>query len=261
MTATPPTDAGTPPQEAGPSPVLPHVSHSAGGLDQFLLAEFEHVGNSFLQSEQDGESRVQFFLALATAVLGGIGFLLDADDQSPTQLLMRGRSLVIGALTILLLLGYFSFRRLIQRNIASDRYKFALRAIRRHFVAPAVAQSMVNVFPGLYDANEPTPRSAWPRRRIGWIHVMAIANGLLVGALVVVALLGRSVVNLAGSFAIAGASALIALVLLLHGAQHRYEREWKSLMTADTKNREAATNRRGRIAADDATDVLTSDTT
>ena len=42
---------------------------------EFLLKDFEHIAESYWRNEELGESRLNVFIGVVTAVLGGVGYL------------------------------------------------------------------------------------------------------------------------------------------------------------------------------------------
>ena len=117
--------------------LLTRAARVEGGdvaFTELLLAEYEHTADSLLRNEEDGEKRATFFITLTGAAGTALAFLLGRDA------LLDPRSvhpLVVCALGVVLAVGYLTFLRVVQRNLASDRYKRALNRIRRHFLLDA----------------------------------------------------------------------------------------------------------------------------
>src|SRR5580765_7563473 len=98
-------------------------------LEDFLMAEYSSLNNSLSESEELGNTRLNYFLTLTTAIIGGSGI---AKILSPTT---QGTdlTLVLGLFT-LFFYGLVTFSRLIHRNIITDSYKRRLNTIREYFV-------------------------------------------------------------------------------------------------------------------------------
>ena len=79
----------------------------------FLLEEYRSFADSFWKHEQSGETRLNFFLALITAVLAG----LVADGGVSGGIL---RVIVAAALLGLVAVGVVTFTRILKRNESTE---------------------------------------------------------------------------------------------------------------------------------------------
>ena len=211
---------------------LPHIERSAqreadSDFPQFLVAEYNHVVESFLRNEEDGEKRATFFLTLSAAVAAVLGFLL-RERSGPgiaAQII-----LVESAILALLLLGFFSFARVVGRNVASDRYKRRLGRIRRYFVGSRT-DPRLRYLP--FDPYQVDSRRlpSWRAARGGWLEVVGAVEALFAGALVAIPIallpfMALSVEQRRLLAVVAGlAAALIAWYWLVEHANARYRRE------------------------------------
>ena len=159
---------------------------SSGGehsnrIDEFLLHEFDHNAAALLLSEETGEKRVQFFFTVVTAVFGIVGLAFRSETTPLTEQLMVSWVPVSLGLLLLLILGLWTSLRIVGRNVATDRYTFALRSIRRRFVTDAFSREPPNMFHKVYgEIAERKPISG----KGGWFEALLVLNAALVGLLV-----------------------------------------------------------------------------
>jgi hypothetical protein len=106
-------------------------SRTDKSLEDFLLAEYQYFGEAFRRSEDIGEQRLNFFVAILTAVFGGIIVILTNPPQE--NLLLASSIIVIFMLLVALIFGLLTLLRIIKRNITSDHYKNDLDRIRYKF--------------------------------------------------------------------------------------------------------------------------------
>jgi 8-oxo-dGTP pyrophosphatase MutT (NUDIX family) len=168
---------------------------------EFLLAEYTRFSEAFWQNEATGETRVNWFLGIVTAALGGLVTL--ATKAEGTLVGAHLRSIVLIGLAAILVLGIVTFARMLIRNERTDQYKYALDTIRQkfqdHFDGDGILLQY-NPLGGPWDDDAPK------RKLGGLVHNVAAINSLVIGLGVGVAsytiapvLLG--LVALAGSFA------------------------------------------------------------
>lgn len=149
-----------------------------GGYRELALREYDHTADSLLRNEEEGEKRVTFFITIVGAVAAALAFLVGATRIRPDT----REPLVILSLVPVLLLGYLTFARVVQRNMASDRYKRALNRSRRQFLSgpddPHVAFVAFNPF-----RVESRPLPSWRSiGRGGWMETTALVESLVMGA-------------------------------------------------------------------------------
>jgi hypothetical protein len=98
--------------------------------EDYLIAEFNYLTNSISESEEIGNTRINYFITLTTAILGAIGLSnllsnkIDITNQSIFFLV---------GLIILFFYGQVTFQRIVQRNLQTDDLKIKCNEIRRYF--------------------------------------------------------------------------------------------------------------------------------
>lgn len=127
-----------------------------------LIKDFEHWLASFVQNEDLGDKRLNFFTGIVTAVFGAIGFLAKEGSIPGVDLppVMAFASLV------LLLLGYVTTLRLLRRNQVTDGYLKCADALRKQ-LAPAWHLQY----------KELLPKAGRTLRFGGLVHFTAVLNG------------------------------------------------------------------------------------
>jgi hypothetical protein len=147
---------------------------------EFLLAEYEHVAEALLRNEEDGERRATFFVSVTGGLLALLGVLTKPDSGPMTVATLEASAgLVTTGLAVALVLGATSVARLAKRNVATDRYKLALRTLRRQFVTRDRADELRNALFGLYDPCPTRPVRAIPLTGAGWLDTLALLDALL----------------------------------------------------------------------------------
>ncbi len=183
---------------------------------EMLTSEYEHIAESLLRNEEDGEKRVTFFMTLTGAAGTALAFLLGKDpDIRPDEV----NPLVACTLLIILAIGYFTFARVVNRNITTDRYKRALRRIRRYFLnGPEDPKALFLAFDPF--KREGRPRASWASAgRGGWLETIVFVDALVAGALS--AMLVRTS-TWWGDGVVAALTGLTMWALLIWEANRRY---------------------------------------
>lgn len=93
----------------------------------FLLEEYRYLTESFLRNEELGERRVNFFITLTTAVIGGLAAIWKVSDGGVDP------KLIGFGLVAVLLFGIITLVRIIRRNLVTDEYLRGLGRIRKYF--------------------------------------------------------------------------------------------------------------------------------
>lgn len=109
------------------SPSGNHLNLDAKDL---LLEDYRYLSDSLWKNEQTGETRVNWFIGIVTAVLGGVIGLASSVAPSQANFL---HYVVIGALLALLGFGFITLMRVLNRNETTDRFKHARLEIRQLF--------------------------------------------------------------------------------------------------------------------------------
>ena len=143
-----------------------------------MIAEFEHVAASLLSNEESGEKRVSAFLAVSGVVGSALGFLI---GESPFD--VHKQIVAIFVLAVLLLFGYGTFRRIVVRNVASDRYKRRLNRVRQFFLSGPDDRRRTFLPFEPFEHAWRRPAAAFSLGNGGWFETMALVNGVIAGAL------------------------------------------------------------------------------
>jgi len=157
--------------------------------DDFLLAEYKNLADSFWRNEETGERRVNFFITLVTAVIAALVAL--ATKQNDALPPADVRLIAVYALLALLAFGLTTLLRLMKRNWATDEYKRAMAQIRDQF--KSADERLANYQP-----------FGKKRRTLfagGLVEIVAVINSLIVAALV-------ALISFPGPALISGLSAL-----------------------------------------------------
>ena len=156
-------------------------SQAQSKLPDFILAEYVHMCESLLRNEESGEKRAAFFVTLVGGAGGILGFVFGEKAQMPLDQIFIAVAVVAA---VLLCFGLLTVRRLIQRDVETDRIIFALRNLRRLFLTEAEANKVPNAFYAPYA--EPKLREVkWSSfGKGGWLHTVSLVNALLTGVFV-----------------------------------------------------------------------------
>jgi mannose-6-phosphate isomerase-like protein (cupin superfamily) len=165
-------------------------SKPASGAKDLLFQDFRHLSESFWKYEQTGETRVNWFIGITTAAIGGLVTL------TTQQYGLKGQPLrfaVMGGLLALLVFGLITLARLATRNKNSDKCKRGLDAIRQsirdHFDPDRALLGYYPIDLPEQVASRETWRARygdeWQFRKFGGLsHSVAAINSLVVGGIV-----------------------------------------------------------------------------
>jgi hypothetical protein len=157
--------------------VLDVIADARSGIDDFLIAEYEHFADSFWRTEELGEKRVNFFISLLTAAVAGLVVLATSESGfSDSQVQWVAFSVGVA----LLLLGLSTLLRMLRRNEVTDQYKRAMGLVRKTFM---------NRYP--LEGYEPFPPTPLPRRLFsgGLAQTTALLNSMVGAATAAIAFL------------------------------------------------------------------------
>lgn len=93
-----------------------------------LAMDYEHFADSYWKSEQIGETRVNWLIGVATAAVGGLGYIASAGPGGVTL-----RVIIFATLGAVALFGLLTLFRILKRNASSTDYINALHEIRRRY--------------------------------------------------------------------------------------------------------------------------------
>jgi hypothetical protein len=199
-------------------------------LPDFLLAEYEHMGESLLRNEESGEKRAAFFVTLVGAAGGILGFVFGETPPIVSRDSMPVATAAIAA--VLLCLGVLTVRRLIERDIVTDQIIFALRSLRRLFLTQAEAEVLPNVFFKPYEPPRSRLVKVFTIEKGGWLRTVAFVNALLT-AVVAAGLAVSLAVSRPWQIAIALAGGIAVWIAQLNYAGRRIARNHDKLKKAE----------------------------
>jgi len=166
---------------------------------RFLLAEFANVESERLRLKSEAIQRLNFFLTVTSAVLGGL--LLFTQFKSTIN--VKFEYVAIIALGFLSIIGWQTFRFVVQRDINTDLILRAGGRIRRFFVDndPAIKPYLM-----WEDHDEPTGyvlKNDSAIRRTNQT-TLALLLSLMVGIIVSLFLDGLLIFSVVGLFSFVG---------------------------------------------------------
>jgi len=162
---------------AGEQPLSEKESKAT--VKEFLLAEYSRFADLFWRNEQTGETRVNWFIGIITATIGGLIVLVTKAEGrlNPDQLQL----IAVTGLAAVLVYGLVTFARMIIRNEKTDEYKKALDTIRQRYQDYFDADGILLRYYPLDAPAEDEPKG----RRIGGLaHIVAATNALMVAGVV-----------------------------------------------------------------------------
>ncbi|MGI8918634.1 MAG: NUDIX domain-containing protein [Pyrinomonadaceae bacterium] len=155
----------------------PEDTASRTAVKDFLLAEYQNAADSFWKNEQTGETRVNWFIGIVTAAVGGLFGLTTAEHRPHGEPL---RLIYLAALFALLSFGLVTLLRIIKRNETTDGYKQDARRIRRLFAQSLDDAGVLRNYGSFGDSNEPKETL---RKLGGLSHTVSTINSLLLAAI------------------------------------------------------------------------------
>jgi ABC-type multidrug transport system fused ATPase/permease subunit len=172
----------------------------ARSSDDFLLAEYKNLAESFWRNEEIGEKRLNFFMTLVTAVIAALVALATKENDALTPADVKLIS--VYALLALLAFGLVTLMRLIKRNRTTDEYKRAMAKIRDQFRESDARLANYQPF-------EKKQRTLFAG---GLVEMVAVINSLIVAALV-------ALITFPGSVVVSGLGACAGFVVsaVAHG--------------------------------------------
>lgn len=157
-------------------------------FEDFLIAEYNQLSEAFLNNEELGERRVNFFITLTTAVIGAFVAIWKVSDVKVDKIFF------LFGLFALLLFGIISLVRIIRRNLATDKYLRALGRIRRYFADEDPKKKPFLLFP-LYD--DKSRKTEWKDIKSfgtgGLVEMVEFINIVIFVAIIALALYIRSI--------------------------------------------------------------------
>ena len=114
----------------------PQKSKSSNeAIRALLLADHAHFSSMLTHNEQSGETRVNWFIGIVTATMGGLLALIVKYQETNQKLLDRALlfAILFGAVCGLLAFGIVTLMRMMMRNSSTDRQKRSLDQVRQMF--------------------------------------------------------------------------------------------------------------------------------
>jgi 8-oxo-dGTP pyrophosphatase MutT (NUDIX family) len=109
---------------------MEELSSSRSDIKDLLLEDYRYRAEALKSSEQSGETRFNIFIGLVTLVAGALVALGTAEFSPKGNTL---RIIILGALIVLLVVGWMTLMRLLIRNKRTDECKRNLDHIRQLF--------------------------------------------------------------------------------------------------------------------------------
>lgn len=153
--------------------------NSKGDAKDLLLEDYKALSQSLSESEKIGETRVNWFIGIITAVAGGFVALATKKEPISADVL---KYTALGSLMALLVFGLMTLLRIINRNQTTDGFKKDLARIREIF------RNRLN-HEGIMDNHRPFKRPRRSRSLGGLDCMVAAINSLLAAGIVAVILL------------------------------------------------------------------------
>ena len=161
---------------------------------EYMLAVYNSASADFRRNEDFGDRRVNLYITLATAVLGGLIVLVTRQFISSPQLLIPA---VAFGIAVVVSIGVGTFLRIIERNKATDEYIRSMRDAGKFFI---LSEPSIKPF-----LNEFDPFSAKKRRSEkikllspatgGYLQTVAMLNSLVAASLPLLIVLALNVAS------------------------------------------------------------------
>lgn len=143
---------------------------------EFLLADYAHIADALWKNEQSGETRVNWFIGLVTAAVGGL-IGLTAADQRPHGATLR--LICLTTLFALLAFGFVTLFRILKRNETTDGFKVDSKTIRLMFKEHFDPGDLLATYHPFG-----RPGNKKEKRKLGGLaHVVLTINSLLVAGM------------------------------------------------------------------------------
>lgn len=111
-------------------PTANDAGQSKTDAKDLLLEDCRYLSESFWKNEQTGETRVNWFIGIVTAVGAGLVGLISSEHRPHGESL---RFIIIASLFALLVFGVTTLFRIMKRNETTDGYKHKADTVREMF--------------------------------------------------------------------------------------------------------------------------------
>jgi hypothetical protein len=186
---------------------------------RILLEEFRTLHVDYTELRSEGVTRLNFFIASMSVVLGGFLIVISNRGNVPISYI---KILLLVTLVVLGYIGYEICNFLVQRDITSDRTIRGLARIRHYFIEldPTIKDYFVNRI-------SDTPSGFLINRNTGMRRSAALIESLLIGLAIAVLL---SFVNLLFllDIIVGIVAAVVSFICLEVGARRKLDEAIKS---------------------------------
>ncbi|MBC8032248.1 MAG: NUDIX domain-containing protein [Pyrinomonadaceae bacterium] len=150
---------------------------SRTAVKELLLADYLNFSESFWKNEQTGETRVNWFIGIVTAAVGGLIGLTTADNRPTGEPL---RMIFIVTLVALLAFGIVTLLRMLKRNETTDGYKKDCDRVRQMFRVYFDDDSLLRDY---HPFGKKSGEKSAPRKRGGLADTVVTINSLIIAGL------------------------------------------------------------------------------
>lgn len=167
---------------------------SRGSTTEYMLAVYNSASADFRRNEDFGDRRVNLYITLATAVLGGLIVLVTRQFISSLQLLIPA---VAFGIAVVISIGAGTFLRIIERNKATDQYIRSMKDAGKFFI---LSEPSIKPFLDEFDPFKVKPRRS---RKVklyslgtgGYLQTVALLNSLVAASLPLLIALALNIVT------------------------------------------------------------------
>ena len=128
-----------------PAQGMPTEHHNDTSMSpEFMLQEYSALRERFHSLRTEGVNRLNFFLTLTSAIIGGVLVLGSGANLPPTLL----ESMLLAALILLAIVGIDVCQYMVTRDRITDRIERGMGRVRRYFVErdPSLANFIVHPY-------------------------------------------------------------------------------------------------------------------
>jgi len=190
---------------------VPESTDSLDGAKDFLLQEYQSLYTLHQYTKEEGEKRLNFYVTFVAAVGS---FLIAAQQFIKPELYVW---LAVSTTTIVLSLGLITFRKTLQRRVATIAYRRRLNRIRAWFVRhyPSVSSGLA------YGIGQDVQMD-WGKNKMGStaLSVAFINSAVVFFGVVLLVILTFTLNTLWWAIPIAAISAIITWWLHLSWKEH-----------------------------------------
>ena len=171
---------------------LPEALDAEKNAAEYMLAVYNSSSADFRSNEQVGDRRINLYITLATAVIGG---LLVLSTKQFTGSLLFSVVIICAAIIAILAVGIFTFFRMLQRNIVTDEYVRSMKNVGKFFVLrnPRIKVFLTELDPFEEKAVRSKKIGVFKIITGGLLETVAILNGFVAASLPLLVILALNV--------------------------------------------------------------------